>query len=393
MLARYYKYEIRGIAGPNVPYSVFPKGLRMISGNTTKRTWTGPWPVPDESAWGPEDMTQNALQEKAMGFNCMNYEPGKDEPSFAYPWLRNKTFLDTNCINGVRAEIIFPSCWDGKNLDSANHKDHMAFPTLIQDGACPPTHPIYLPILFFETIWQTDAFANISGQFVFSNGDPTGYGYHADFLAAWDDGIQEAVQDNTNCTGLNTTGEVEDCPVFQGRIQTQEDANECKLELPEAIIHEITDGLLEYLPGNVNITGQRHDPGTPIGDPEPSTSTSIAATRTLPNGSTDVPNSTAYYSAPATPTTMATSITSSQPAPLDILPIVTTTFTSGNYVIEMVIVETTTTVTSTTVPVTTQTIVVNSTDPTKAPGTGPQVRDVHQHARKHALKVHGNVHL
>ncbi len=30
--------------------------------------------------------------------------------------------------------LDFPSCWDGKNLDSANHRDHVAFPR--RDGSC-----------------------------------------------------------------------------------------------------------------------------------------------------------------------------------------------------------------------------------------------------------------
>jgi hypothetical protein len=25
----------------------------------------------------------------------------------------------------MRAETFFPSCWDGKNLDSADHKSHV----------------------------------------------------------------------------------------------------------------------------------------------------------------------------------------------------------------------------------------------------------------------------
>ena len=32
------------------------------------------------------------------------------------------------CTGGLRAEVTFPSCWDGLNLDSADHKSHMAYP-------------------------------------------------------------------------------------------------------------------------------------------------------------------------------------------------------------------------------------------------------------------------
>jgi hypothetical protein len=40
------------------------------------------------------------------------------------------------CPSGMVTRILdFPSCWDGKNIDSANHRSHVAFPAA--DGACP----------------------------------------------------------------------------------------------------------------------------------------------------------------------------------------------------------------------------------------------------------------
>lgn len=399
----YYKFEIRGLAGPNVQYSVFPRGLKMVSGDTTKRDWRGPWPVPDQSFWGKDDTTQEALAEKAMGFNCMNYEAGKNEPSFAYPWLRNKEYLDEHCINGIRAEIIFPSCWDGKNLDSEDHKSHLAFPTFIQDGKCPDTHPVYLPILFYETIWQTNAFKGVPGSFVFSNGDPTGYGYHADFIAAWDEGIQESVKSNSQCTGLTSDGQVENCPVFNNKIQTQEQAKSCRLALPEAIANEQTDGMLEGLPGGVKVKGVRYDPGSPLPAGEsyapsssiPATRSSIIASNSAATSgyyhqpatsvsSADSAASSSYYNPPASsispsPTTMATS---KAPEPAQGSSI-TTTYTSGNYVIEMVLVQLTETVTATTAPTLTQTVVINGTGPTDDVARAIKAKQ-HRHARHHA---------
>jgi hypothetical protein len=32
-------------------------------------------------------------------------------------------------------EIMFPSCWDGKNLDSANHQSHVAWPIGVRTTA------------------------------------------------------------------------------------------------------------------------------------------------------------------------------------------------------------------------------------------------------------------
>ncbi|KAK5938035.1 hypothetical protein PMZ80_009624 [Knufia obscura] len=414
-LTAYYKYEKRGNTGGDVEYSVFPKGLKMLSGHTDKREWKGPWPVPEESLWGKEDTTQEALQEKAMGFNCMNYEPGKNEPTFAYPWLRNKDFLDQNCINGIRAEIIFPSCWDGENLDSDDHMSHTAFPTLIQDGVCPDTHPIYLPILFYETIWQTNAFKGVPGRFVLANGDPTGYGYHADFIAAWDDGVQEQIRDDPQCTGIGTSGEVETCPVFQGKIQSQKDAASCKLTLPSSIVDEKTDGFLEGLPGDVKIKGERHDPGTKPDSSETSETyePSASVPKTRASAEATATNTTAYYHEPVTSassildgvagpltgkpgvfatgaapaqvvspsaTTFATSAAPSQSGSTT-----TTTYTSGKYVVEMVLVQMVQTVTATEAPAMTETVVVNASDE----AAHAKARRS-QHARKH---VHNHGHF
>jgi hypothetical protein len=43
----------------------------------------------------------------------------------------------TICPQGSRLQRVldFASCWDGKNFDSANHRDHIKFPG--RDGACP----------------------------------------------------------------------------------------------------------------------------------------------------------------------------------------------------------------------------------------------------------------
>lgn len=29
--------------------------------------------------------------------------------------------------NDIRSQVTFPSCWDGQNLDSADHKSHVGF--------------------------------------------------------------------------------------------------------------------------------------------------------------------------------------------------------------------------------------------------------------------------
>jgi hypothetical protein len=89
------------------------------------------------------------------------------------------------CKNGLRLQVFFPMCWNNKTLDSPNHQSHMAYPTRFNGGDCPSTHPVRLPGVFFEAFYAVDKFPHGQGTqpFVLSNGDPTGYGFHGDFVS------------------------------------------------------------------------------------------------------------------------------------------------------------------------------------------------------------------
>jgi hypothetical protein len=93
------------------------------------------------------------------------------------------------------APVTFPTCWDGKNLDSPDHQSHVVYSEIPfepyadpvvtrpytpaqQRGKCPDTHPVHLPQLMYEIIFATDDFngeglwpEDGSQPFVFSMGD------------------------------------------------------------------------------------------------------------------------------------------------------------------------------------------------------------------------------
>ena len=81
---------------------------------------------------------------------------------------------------------------DGKNLDSPNHQDHMynTVKGMFQNaGPCPSTHPVRMPQLAFETMWNTTQFndksmwpTDGSQPFVWSFDDSKGYGTHGDYM-------------------------------------------------------------------------------------------------------------------------------------------------------------------------------------------------------------------
>jgi hypothetical protein len=151
----------------------------MIAGDSLRRNYSiaglsAKDRDPEKSLWAMlGQTTQIDLQQRALGFNCLNYNR-PPEGSLYRHYLPEKSYLDENCADGVRIEIMFPSCWDGKNLDSDNHRSHVAYPDLVMTGSCPPGFDVKLPSLFYETIWATNAFVGKPGEFVISNGDPDG---------------------------------------------------------------------------------------------------------------------------------------------------------------------------------------------------------------------------
>lgn len=218
----------------------------MLAGDTYQHNFTLPISDSSKSSWLGEDSTEFALQQKALEFNCMNHTLNP-EPSLYCHTLSNKEYLDVYCTDGLCTEIIFPSCWNGWDIDTADHKSHVVYSSTVDDGTCPHGFGICLISLYYETIWNTNTFKDVVGEFTFANGDSTGCGYHADFIEAWEDSILQ----KTAYQCRNMSGCVKDCPLFI--LQSQEKQEQCKLRVLDVLSHE--QGQIHYngLPGNVSI--------------------------------------------------------------------------------------------------------------------------------------------
>ena len=155
----------------------------MLAGETSLRNFTLPVPDPPKSEWGndPSQSSQSALGQKAIGFNCLDYSIAPEGSLYRH-FLPDKAYADSHCTDGIRFELMFPSCWNGKDTDSPNHKDHVAYPATVMDGACPSSHPVRLPGLFYEVIYNTQEFIGQAGTFVIANGDPTGTSFLSQLL-------------------------------------------------------------------------------------------------------------------------------------------------------------------------------------------------------------------
>ena len=139
-----------------------PQGLRMIAGDPKNTSPSGPF-------W----------------YNCKNGSNVMEIP---------------NCGVGVELyqNVSFPQCWDGVNLDSPDHKSHMAYP-IVNNAAgtvlCPADHPVMLPQVTFRIIYTiTEANAPTHWRLSSDTYDrklPAGYSSHGDWFNGWKSDISD----------------------------------------------------------------------------------------------------------------------------------------------------------------------------------------------------------
>jgi Domain of unknown function (DUF1996) len=158
-----------------LPLRAMPFGLRMIAG--------------DGKATGPQPLD-------VVHFNCLRYPNGGQvtKSSAAIPTCPPGSYLS--------AKITFPGCWDGRNLDSPDHKSHMAYPVR---GACPVSHPVGLPSLGIRVRWKTVRGVPSSRLSLSSGGQ---FSLHADFWNAWSPSamqwlVTNCLNQTRNCTEIS----------------------------------------------------------------------------------------------------------------------------------------------------------------------------------------------
>ncbi|KZV95628.1 hypothetical protein EXIGLDRAFT_735028 [Exidia glandulosa HHB12029] len=205
----------------------FPKGFRMLAGDMTLRSFD-----------------QDDPAQKAVTFNCL--DAGNTGAAGQYNRLPTH-----NCPSGMRTQIFFPSCWDGQSLDSPNHKTHVAYPSGVDSGTCPSTHPIRLISIFYEIVYDTGSWndmwwdggsSDIGQPFILSMGDPVGYGFHGDFINGWDVDLLQKVVDE--CTA--DSGVIEECGPLASDLRSVDEMNDCAF--PGRVPEPVT-GWLPELPG------------------------------------------------------------------------------------------------------------------------------------------------
>ncbi|GAA2580611.1 hypothetical protein GCM10010399_07950 [Dactylosporangium fulvum] len=154
-----FRVYYRSLMNSSTGQMPMPNGLRMIVGDAKKKQPT------------PRGATGQ--------FYCAFYGPG-DLDGVARSTNGNWPICGGNAT--LHFMMQFPDCWDGKHLDSPNHKDHVAFGA---GNACPPSHPVKIPAITFDI--QYGAKGTPEGYYLSSDKEgKSASSMHGDAFVMWD---------------------------------------------------------------------------------------------------------------------------------------------------------------------------------------------------------------
>ena len=164
-----------------------PLGLRMIAGNHMA---------------GPGNEQDTAI----VRWHCQSWES-----SDATNPRWSTSIPECLAPDRVRMDIFFPSCWNGTDLDSADHKSHLTYPvstsTFPNGTSCPASHPV--PIIrvsfhyafgvtpdVYDPVTETSkGWRLASDSYDPTDSTPGGISLHGDWFNAWHPEALQAVLD------------------------------------------------------------------------------------------------------------------------------------------------------------------------------------------------------
>ncbi|KAL8747473.1 MAG: hypothetical protein Q9184_007592 [Pyrenodesmia sp. 2 TL-2023] len=242
----YYKYG-KGDNTPDLERSEFPQGFRMMAGDSNLRS--------DDGSMGSPG-------------NQLNWRCHSREGQTATGFPKGFTSCNGGYVGGLAATMRFPSCWNGQDFNKDAPMAHMSYPTN-RDGmaGCPEGFKkARFPEIMIEYWLDVSQF---DGQYsadevpwVLSNGDPTGYGFHMDFVRTL---VIPARKISTNIVQLNgwkvgalahaikgcnigNTGDTLGSPqCFPGAIQSEDAKQACTIA--PVVNQDIGKSGLNALPG------------------------------------------------------------------------------------------------------------------------------------------------
>jgi Domain of unknown function (DUF1996) len=147
----YYRNNLNGY--PPSAIQAPPAGLKMVTGRAKATS-----------------VARNPKLGSELYYGCSNNSTGK-------------LTAPPNCSTGlISVHIGFPNCWNGVDLDSRNHRSHMAWPRQNSSGGyvCPKSHPVPIVRIIMRLEFETGAKTK---NFRLSSGPA--YTLHGDFFNTW----------------------------------------------------------------------------------------------------------------------------------------------------------------------------------------------------------------
>ena len=152
----------------------FPPGLRVVAGDARARR--------------PQDI-------RIVYWTCYMSRG----PSSSVPTCPKKPLGFDGRLSYLTLHVVFPDCWDGENLDSPNHRSHMAYSNY---GTCTRSHPVQVPGLQYVIVYPILGGPGVS---LASGGQFSG---HGDFMNGWDQSVLARIV--ARCTALSAKAGCDD---------------------------------------------------------------------------------------------------------------------------------------------------------------------------------------
>lgn len=176
-------YKTKNLNEPGITeVQPMPQGLRLIAGTTPA---SGPFTLPPSH------------EEQRLFWSCGRSGDVR---------VRSDHVPECEADEQVNATIYFPQCWNGVDLDSPNHRDHVARVNV--GDPCPASHPVRIPelgfLLYYEHTGDTSQW-HLASDGAHGADRVSGGSLHADWIAGWADEAMDLWIDGCIRTGRNCT--------------------------------------------------------------------------------------------------------------------------------------------------------------------------------------------
>lgn len=143
-----------------------------------------------------------------MVFGANPANPNASSPHYWYcenASPHQKTIGAAGCPQGVRLGGVTatPQCWNGRDLDSPDHRSHLAYKYYNSQGqfVCPEGYNVEIPQFSIAAWYSHNGPQDLSQWYLTSDRHgnhnlPGGSSFHSDWFGAWDDEIMKVWMDN-----------------------------------------------------------------------------------------------------------------------------------------------------------------------------------------------------